>query len=168
MTAAETRTVAEGDRLPEAKLLRKTAEGPEEVPLGPLLRGRRVVIFGLPGAFTPTCDAAHLPSFIRTAEAFRAKGIDEIVCVSVNDVHVMRLWGEMSGAEAAGITMLADSDGAFTRALGLEYSNRAFGMHGRSRRYALLAEDGVVTRLHLEQAPGVCELSAGEAMLATL
>jgi peroxiredoxin len=156
-----------GMKLPEAQFIRMGANGPEQVSLGDKTAGRKVVIFAVPGAFTPTCDSAHLPSFIRTAEAFRAKGVDEIICISVNDAHVMRYWGEMSGATKAGITLLADPDTAYTRALGLDYSAPAAGMLNRSRRYAMVVEDGVVTVLHLEQ-PGVCEVSTGEAMLAAL
>lgn len=108
-----------------------------------------------------------MPSFVRTAEKFRAKGVDEIICLSVNDVHVLRYWGETSGAIKAGITLLADPASELTRALGMDYSNEKAGMLHRSRRYAMVVEDGVVTVLHLEQ-PGVCEVSTGEAMLAEL
>ena len=156
-----------GDRLPDATLLWKGDDGPQEVPLGPKLAGRKVILFAVPGAFTPTCSSAHLPSFIRTADALREGGVDEIICVSVNDVHVMRLWAEQSGAMEAGITMLADGDGAFTQSLGLSYSNPVAGMMDRSRRYAMVVEDGVVTVFHLEE-PGVCATSTGEAMLAAL
>ena len=156
-----------GLKLPDATLRRIGPDGPEEVRLAERLKGRKVVIFAVPGAFTPTCDSAHLPSFVRTAEAFRAKGIDEIICLSVNDVHVMRYWGEISGAAQAGITLLADTDASLTRSLGMDYSAEKTGMLNRSRRYAMIVEDGVVTVLHLEQ-PGVCEVSTGEAMLAEL
>lgn len=159
--------IAVGDRVPEATLLYKGDDEPAEVNLADRLNGRRVVLFGLPGAFTPTCDSAHLPSFIRTKPAFEAKGIDEIICVSVNDVHVMRLWGEHSGAADAGITLLSDGDAGLTRALGLAFSNPAVGFYDRSRRYAMLVEDGVVKALHLDR-PGVCEVSTGEAMLDEL
>jgi peroxiredoxin len=153
-----------GQRLPEATLLRIGADGPETVALSERLKGRKVILFAVPGAFTPTCDSAHLPSFIRTAEAFRARGVDEIICVSVNDAHVMRHWGRVSGATEAGITLLADPDASFAKALGLVFSNPAVGMFDRSRRYAMIVEDGVVTLFNLEQ-PGVCEVSTGEAML---
>ena len=156
-----------GLKLPDATLRRIGPDGPEEVRLAERLKGRKVVIFAVPGAFTPTCDSAHLPSFVRTAGAFRAKGIDEIICLSVNDVHVMRYWGEISGAAQAGITLLADTDASLTRSLGMDYSAEKTGMLNRSRRYAMIVEDGVVTVLHLEQ-PGVCEVSTGEAMLAEL
>ena len=156
-----------GDRLPAARLLRFGVEGPETVQLADLVSGRKVVLFAVPGAFTPTCDSAHLPSFIRTAAAFRAKSVDEIICISVNDVHVMRYWGELSGATAAGITMLADGDGSYTKAMGLDFNLPKVGFWGRSRRYALVAQDGVVTVLHLEE-PGVCAVSTGEAVLEAL
>lgn len=163
----EAKVIAEGDTLPEATLLRVGPNGPEQVSLHGLLKGRRVILFAVPGAYTPTCDSAHMPSFVRTADRLREKGIDEILCVSVNDAHVMRYWGQSTGATAAGIMLLADPEAAFTSALGLTFSNPAVGMLNRSRRYAMLVEDGVVTRLHLEK-PGVCEVSTGEAMLEVL
>jgi cytochrome c peroxidase len=159
--------IAVGDRLPDAELLRMGPDGPETVRLAERLAGRRIVLFAVPGAFTPTCDSAHLPSFVRTRQAFAAKGIDEILCISVNDAHVMKLWGETSGATAAGITLLADADAAFTRSIGMNFSNPAVGFHDRSRRYAMVVEDGVVTILHLDR-PGVCEVSTGEALLEEL
>lgn len=159
--------IEEGQRLPQATLLRVGPDGPERVSLADRLAGRKVILFAVPGAFTPTCDSAHMPSFVRTANALRDKGVEEIICVSVNDAHVMRYWGETTGAAGAGITLLADADAAFTQALGLAYDNAAVGMLNRSRRFAMLIEDGVVTRFHLEQ-PGVCEVSTGEAMLADL
>jgi peroxiredoxin len=155
----------EGMRLPEATLLEKGPEGTHEVRLSERLKGRKVVIFAVPGAFTPTCDSAHMPSFVRTADEFRGRGVDEIICIAVNDVHVLRYWGEVSGAIKAGITLLADPAAEFTRAVGMDYSNEPVGMLNRSRRYAMVVEDGLVTALHLEQ-PGVCEVSTGEAMLA--
>jgi glutaredoxin/glutathione-dependent peroxiredoxin len=159
--------IAEGDTLPEATLLRVGPNGPEAVRLHDRLKGRKVILFAVPGAYTPTCDSAHMPSFVRTADRFAEKGIDEIICVSVNDAHVMRYWGESTGATEAGITLLADADASFTTALGLAFDNPAVGMFDRSRRYAMRVEDGVVTSFHLEQ-PGVCEVSTGEAMLAEL
>lgn len=161
-------TISEGKTLPGASLLRIGASGPEAVDLGAKLKGRKVVIFGLPGAFTGTCTSAHVPSFIRTKAGFDAKGVDEIICISVNDPFVMKAWGEATGAAAAGITLLGDADAAFTRAIGMAFSNPAVGFADRSKRYALLAEDGVVKVLHLEANPGVCETSGGEAMLAAI
>ncbi|NNK77991.1 MAG: peroxiredoxin [Litoreibacter sp.] len=156
-----------GCKLPNATVLLKGDDGPETVELADRLAGRKVVLFALPGAFTPTCDSAHLPSFIRTKAQFDEKGVDEIICISVNDVHVMKLWGETSGATEAGITLLADADSSFTRAVGMEYSNPAVGFFDRSKRYALVAEDGVVTHLMIDE-PGVCSVSTGEALLAEL
>ncbi len=160
--------LSEGMTLPEATFLQSGKGGIGPVSLGEKLAGRRVVIFAVPGAFTPTCDSAHLPSFIRTADQFRAKGIDEIICIAVNDPHVMRYWGRISGAEGAGITLLADPGAEFTRAVGMDYSMPDRGMLNRSKRYAMLVEDGVVRRLHLEEATGVCEISGGEALLEAI
>ena len=161
-------TISVGKRLPAATLLRMGANGPEPVDLASRLKGRKVVIFGLPGAYTGTCTSAHVPSFIRTKSGFDKKGVDEIICVSVNDPFVMKAWGEATGATAAGITMLGDADGSFTKALGLDFSAPPAGFFGRSKRYALYAVDGVVKLLHLEAGPGICEATAGEAMLAVL
>lgn len=157
-------TIAVGETLPDADLLVFDGE-PGTVSLGSLVKGRKVVIFGLPGAFTRTCDAAHVPSFIRTRDAFAAKGVDEIVCISVNDPFVMAAWSKSTGAGDAGIRMLADADGALTKAMGLDFDAPPVGLHGRCKRFALLAEDGVVKVLHLEENPGVCETSGGEALL---
>jgi peroxiredoxin len=160
-------TIAAGDRLPDASLAHMGPNGPETVSLAARLAGRKVVLFALPGAFTGTCSTAHMPSFVRTADAFRAKGIDEIICLSVNDPFVLGAWGEATGAAAAGITLLGDADGAFTRGLGMDFTAPQIGLIGRSNRYALVVEDGVVTRASID-APGVCDVSTGEALLATL
>lgn len=157
-------TIAVGATLPEADLL-IFDDAPGTVSLSSLVKGRKVVIFGLPGAFTRTCDAAHVPSFLRTKDAFAAKGVDEIICISVNDPFVMAAWGKSTGAADAGIRMLADADGGLTRAMGLDFDAPPVGLHGRCKRFALLAEDGVVKVLHLEENPGVCETSGGEALL---
>jgi cytochrome c peroxidase len=161
-------TLALGDRLPDATFLEPGAEGPVAVSTDALTRGRRVVLFGVPGAFTGTCSNKHVPSFVRTAEALRDGGVDDIVCVAVNDPHVMRAWGEATGATAAGIRMLADAASEYTTAIGMAYDNPKAGMFARSRRYAMLVEDGVVRVLNVEESPGQCEISAGEAMLAAL
>jgi len=160
-------TIAIGSRLPEATLLKMGESGAEAVALADRLKGRKVVIFGLPGAYTGTCSTAHVPSFMRTAKAFADKGVDEIICVSVNDPFVMKAWGEATGATAAGITMLADSDASFTKALDLTFDLPQFGFFARSKRYSLLAEDGVVTRFNPEAGPG-CEISAGEHLLSQI
>ena len=157
-------TITVGQRLPDASLIQMGPDGPETVELAEKLAGRKVVIFALPGAFTPTCDSAHMPSFIRTKAQFDAKGVDEIICISVNDAHVMRLWGETSGATAAGITLLADADSSFTKAVGMNYSAPHVGFYDRSRRYVAVVEDGIVTTLQLDE-PGVCAVSTGEALL---
>ncbi|MFN6977916.1 MAG: peroxiredoxin [Gemmobacter sp.] len=160
--------ISVGDRLPEGTLVKLGASGPEAVSIAALTAGRRVVIFAVPGAFTPTCHAAHVPSFIRTKAQFDAKGIDEVVCVSVNDPFVMKAWGEATGASGAGIAMLADGTGAFTAAIGMAFDAPAVGLMGRSARYAMVVEDGVVTVLHKEENPGTCEVSGGEALLAAI
>lgn len=160
-------TISEGSTLPDAVLLQFGADGPEPVSMAAKLAGRRVVIFGLPGAFTSTCTSAHVPSFIRTAQRLAAKGVDEIICVSVNDPHVMQAWGDSTGAAAAGITMLGDADASFTLAIGMEFTAAPAGFFNRSKRYALFAENGVVKVFHPEQGRG-CEISGGEAMLAAI
>lgn len=161
-------TVSVGDNLPNATLLRMTAEGPAPVALEDLAKGRKLAIFAVPGAFTPTCHSAHVPSFIRTKDEFAAKGVDEIICVSVNDPFVMGAWGEATGATEAGITMLADAEGGFTKAIGMAFDAPPAGLISRSKRYAMLVEDGVVKVLQEEEAPGTCEVSGGEALLASV
>ena len=161
-------TISVGDTLPEASLIKMGDNGPESVSLQDLAKGRNLVLFAVPGAFTPTCHSAHVPSFIRTKDQFVAKGVDEIICISVNDPFVMKAWGESTGATAAGVTMLADADSAFTKAMRLDFSAPAAGLMARSKRYALYAEDGVVKQLHLEESPGTCEISGGEALLAAI
>ena len=161
-------TISEGSRLPDATLTHMGADGPGTVALGDRLKGRKVVIFGLPGAYTGTCTTAHVPSFMRSKDALMAKGVEEIICVSVNDPFVMGAWGESTGAAAAGITMLGDADGSFTKAIGLDFSAPAVGLIGRSKRYALMAEDGVVRVLHIEDSPGTCTISGGEAMVEAI
>lgn len=158
-------TIEVGKTLPEATFLEKTDDGIAAVPGGGLFGGRKVVLFGLPGAFTGMCSTRHVPSFMAVADALRAKGVDEIVCVSVNDPHVMLAWDEASGAGKAGIRMLADADGSFARAMGLEFDAPAAGLFGRSKRYALMAEDGVVKVLNIETSRTDCELSGGQTML---
>lgn len=159
--------IAVGDRLPEATLLSVHADDGKKVALAEKLKGRKVVIFGLPGAFTSTCSTTHVPSFMRTAKALADKGVDEIICLSVNDPFVMDAWGKATGAIAAGITMLADADGSFTKAIGKAYDWVPDGFYGRSRRYSMLVEDGVVTRYFPEDKPG-CNISAGEHMLSEI
>lgn len=158
-------TVAPGDTLPAATLLEITEGGPTEVSLLDFTRGRKVVIFGLPGAYTGTCTRAHVPSFIRTAGALAEKGVAAIACVAVNDPFVMKAWGESTGATAAGIRMLADPGSDLTKALGLDFSNPKVGFFSRSRRFSMLVANGVVQVLNVEESPGQCEISAGETLL---
>ncbi|WP_095587318.1 peroxiredoxin [Actibacterium ureilyticum] len=161
-------TLAVGDKLPGATLVQLGDEGPEPVALGDRLAGRKVVIFAVPGAYTPTCHSAHVPSFIRTKDALADKGVDEVICVSVNDPFVMKAWGADTGATAAGLTMLGDPESSFTRAIGMDFDAPPAGLLGRSKRYAMLVEDGVVKLLHVEESPGACEISAGESLLAAI
>lgn len=160
--------ISVGDHLPEATLRRLGKEGPEALAVSSLTRGRNVVIFGLPGAFTSTCTMAHVPSFMRTRAAFAARGVDEVICVSVNDVFVMQAWGLSTGAAEAGITMLADPQGEFTRALGMEFTAEITGLIGRCKRFSLYAVDGVVKVFHPETGKGTCDISGGEALLAAI
>ena len=154
-----------GDRFPVQTLRKMGETGPEDVDLADLFKQRKVVIFGLPGAFTSTCTAAHVPSFIRTFDGFRAKGIDEIICFAVNDIHVMKQWGIATGATEAGLTFLADVDASLTKALGLEFTVPQVGFFDRTTRCAMLVDDGTVTVIQLEEDRGVCNMTAGEALL---
>lgn len=161
-------TISTGDTLPEATLIQMGAEGPAPVALADKIANRKVVIFAVPGAFTPTCHSAHVPSFIRTKEQFDGKGVDEIICISVNDPFVMHAWGEATGATTAGITMLSDPESAFTTAIGMNFDAPPAGLLARSKRYAMLVDNGKVTILNEEEAPGVCEISAGEGLLGAM
>lgn len=157
-------TIQAGDRLPEVTLTR-IREGVETVDTRALFDGKKVVLFAVPGAFTPTCSEKHLPGFVEHFDKFREKGI-ELACMSVNDPFVMQAWGN-SQHVPEGLQMLADGNGDFTRALGLEMDASAYGMGTRSKRFALYAEDGVVQQLHVE-APGEYRVSSAEHVLAQL
>ena len=161
-------TITVGSALPEATLLRMGENGAEDVSVASRVKGRNVVIFGLPGAYTGTCTTAHVPSFMRVAEKLAAKGVDEVICLSVNDPFVMKAWGDSTGAAAAGISFLADADASFTKAAGLEFSVPHLGFFDRSQRYALYAVDGVVKVLNMGEETDACEISGGEAMLAAI
>ncbi len=161
-------TISTGAQLPDATLVQIGEAGPEAVELSAKVKGRKVVIFAVPGAYTPTCSSAHVPSFIRTKAQFDAKGVDEIICVSVNDPFVMKAWGDATGATAAGLTMLSDPQSAFTKAIGMDFDAPPAGLIGRSKRYAMLVDDGVVSVLNQENAPGECEISAGEGLLDSM
>lgn len=154
-----------GDRIPSAVLSQMSDKGPQPMTTADYFSGRKVILFSVPGAFTPTCSAYHLPGFVENLEAFSNKGIDAIGCVAVNDVFVMHAWGKSAGAE--GIDMLADGNGEFAKALGLEMDGSAFGMGTRGQRFALIADDGIVTQLMVE-APGEFRVSSAESVLASL
>lgn len=154
-----------GDRIPSAVLSQMTDDGPQSIESTDYFSGRRVVLFSVPGAFTPTCSAYHLPGYIEHLKEFSEKGIHTIGCLSVNDVFVMHAWGK--SAKAEGIDMLADGNGEFARALGLELDATGFGMGHRSQRFALVADDGIVTHLMVE-APGEFRVSSAESVLASL
>lgn len=158
-------TISIGDTLPSGTFIQMTAAGPGPVSLADKVDGRKVVIFAVPGAYTPTCSSAHVPSFIRTKAQLEAKGVDEVICVSVNDPFVMHAWGDATGANKAGITMLADAESAFTTAIGMNFDAPPAGLMARSKRYAMLVENGVVMLLNEEASPGECEISAGEGLL---
>jgi len=159
-------TIKAGDRIPSAKLMQATAKGPKEVSTEELFGSGTVVLFGVPGAFTPTCSAKHLPGFVQQAAALKAKGVDRIACMAVNDVFVMGAWAKDQGVGET-VLMLADGSGTFTKALGLEFDLTARGLGVRSQRFALIAKDGVVTHVAVE-APGAFEVSSAEAVLAAL
>ena len=158
-------TISVGDKLPGANLLRMGENGPESVDLAAKLAGRKVVIFGLPGAYTGVCTTAHVPSFMRNMDKLAAKGVAEVICISANDPFVLKAWGEATGAAAACITFLGDAQSDFIKAIGLDFSAPPAGLINRSKRYALLAEDGVVKVLQVEDSPGTCTISGGEALL---
>jgi peroxiredoxin len=154
-----------GDRIPSAMLSQMEEQDPHPLLSTQYFAGRKVVLFSVPGAFTPTCSAYHLPGFVEFADEFARKGIDAIACMAVNDVFVMHAWGK--SANASGIDMLADGNGEFSKALGLELDGTAFGMGHRSQRFALVADDGIVTHLMIE-APGEFRVSSAESVLAAL
>jgi len=140
-----------GDRVPAATFKQLSASGIANIDTATLLKGKKVVLFGLPGAYTPVCSASHLPGFVAKAAELKAKGIQEIACISVNDPFVMQAWGKEHGAEGK-ITMLADADGAFTRAIGLSLDLPDFGLSGRSERYSMVVDDGIVKSINVEKS----------------
>jgi peroxiredoxin len=156
-----------GDALPADIKLKEIAEGgPKDVTVGELFKGKKVVLFAVPGAFTPTCSMKHLPGFLEQAGAIRAKGVDEIVCLAVNDAFVMGAWGKASNVQGK-VRMLADGNAEFTKALGLALDASGFGMGTRSQRYALIVQDGKVKELFVEPGPGLT-VSSAESVLAKL
>lgn len=158
-------SIKEGDRIPEVTIKRMGEKGPTDVSTGEIFAGKKVVLFAVPGAYTPTCSQAHLPGFVALADKIKAKGVDTIACMSVNDAFVMDCWGKEKNAEE--LLMLADWNADLTRALGLEMDASGPGLGIRSQRFAMIVDDGVVTRLAVE-APGQFEVSKAEAMLEAL
>ena len=157
--------INKGDRLPDVPLTIATADGPQPTTSGQYFAGKRVALFAVPGAFTPTCSAKHLPSYVEKAQDLKGKGVDEIACISVNDPFVMGAWNQAQGSED--ITMLADGNGEFSDAIGLSFDGSKFGMGKRSQRYSMLVDDGVVEQLNVE-APGEYRASSAEHMLDQL
>jgi glutaredoxin/glutathione-dependent peroxiredoxin len=155
-----------GDRVPEGKFKIATSEGLQDLSTAQLFEGKRVVFFAVPGAFTPTCDARHLPGYVDQADAIKAKGVDSIACMSVNDVFVMKAWGKSASADGK-VLMLADGNGEYTRALGLPLDARGFGMGERSQRFVMVVKNGVVEQLHVETG-GEFKVSAADYLLARL
>lgn len=155
-----------GSKLPEAALYRMSDNGPQPVSVAELCAGKKVVIFALPGAFTPTCSAQHLPGFVQHAAEIKNKGVDSIICLSVNDAFVMGAWGKDQNVGDA-VDMIADGNGELTRAIGLEMDGSGFGMGQRSQRYAMIVDDGTVTGLFVE-APREFSVSSAESVLGHL
>ncbi len=160
-------TIKVGDKIPEGGFAVMTAEGPGAMTTDELFGGKKVVLFSVPGAFTPACSTKHLPGFVENADAIRAKGVDTVACLAVNDAFVMDAWGKSAGT-AGKVTMLADGNGEFTKALGLELDASGFGMGTRGLRFALVVEDGVVSQAHIEESPVEVEASAAENILKNL
>jgi len=156
-------SIKAGERMPDGKFKVMSDKGPKDLSTAELFNGKRVVLFSVPGAFTPTCDAKHLPGFIHLADKFKAKGIDTIACMAVNDVFVMNAWGKASGS-ADKVMMLADGNGDYARALGLELDAKGFGMGMRGQRFALVVDNGIAKHVHVE-APGQFKVSAAEHVL---
>jgi peroxiredoxin len=159
-------TIKAGERMPAGKFKLMGESGPQDLTTAQLFDGKRVVLFSVPGAFTPTCNAKHLPGFVTQAAAMRAKGIDTIACMAVNDVFVMNAWGKSANAGEA-VMMLADGNGEYARALGLELDATGFGMGKRGQRFAIVVDNGVATKVNVE-APGEFKVSAAEYVLGQL
>jgi glutaredoxin/glutathione-dependent peroxiredoxin len=160
-------TIQVGDRLPAVNLKQLTADGIEDVPITELTKGKKVVLFAVPGAFTPTCSEKHLPGFVEQAEAIKAKGVDQILCVAVNDPFVLSAWEKARNVNGK-VKILSDGNAEFTRAIGLDLDASGFGLGTRSKRYAMVVEDGVVKALMVEDVPTQAEKSSASAILAAL
>ena len=158
-------TISVGDKLPDVKLVKATENGPEQVSSSEYFKGKKIALFSVPGAFTPTCSARHLPGYVEKADDLKSKGVDEIVATAVNDAFVMGAWKSSAGSDD--ITMLADGNGDFAEAVGLTMDGSGFGMGKRGQRYSMVVEDGVVTQLNVE-APGDFSVSSAEHMLGQM
>ncbi|WP_338445907.1 peroxiredoxin [Pelagerythrobacter marensis] len=158
-------TISVGDRIPDVKLVKATENGPEQVQTSEYFQGKKVALFSVPGAFTPTCSARHLPGYVEKAADLKAKGVDEIACTAVNDAFVLSAWNSQAGS--SDITMLADGNGEFAQATGLTMDGSGFGLGQRGQRYSMIVEDGVVKELNVEQ-PGDFSVSSAEHMLGQL
>jgi peroxiredoxin len=159
-------TINTGDKLPATTFVTMTDNGPEQIESADFFAGKKIALFSVPGAFTPTCSAKHLPGFIEKADALKAKGIDTIACTAVNDPFVMGAWSKSAGADGA-VTMLADGNGSFAKAVGLEMDGSKFGLGTRGQRFSMVINDGVVEQLNIE-APGEFRVSSAEHMLEQL
>ena len=157
--------ISVGDRLPDVKMVKATDNGPEAVQSSDYFKGKRVALFSVPGAFTPTCSAKHLPGYVEKAADIKGKGVDEIACTAVNDAFVMGAWGKASGSDD--VTMLADGNGEFAQAVGLTMDGSGFGLGQRGQRFSMVVNDGVVEQLNVE-APGEFKVSSAEHMLGQL
>ncbi len=160
-------TIAPGSPLPHAKFKIMTETGPADISTDDLFKGKKAVLFAVPGAFTPTCSNQHLPGFLHHAAEFKAKGVDVVACTAVNDVFVLDAWAKSTGAKGT-VTFLADGNGDFAKAIGLDLNGAPIGFGIRSKRYAMLLDNGVVTALHVEDQPGVAIESSAEKLLADL
>jgi glutaredoxin/glutathione-dependent peroxiredoxin len=163
----ESMTIAIGDKLPNAVFKTMTASGPADKTTSDVFAGKRVALFAVPGAFTPTCSRSHLPGFLDNLDALKAKGVDTVACTAVNDAFVLDAWGKASGADGK-VLFLADGSGTFAKAVGLDLDLGAGGLGLRSKRYSMLVEDGVVKALHVEDQTGTAVASSAEALLADL
>tara|TARA_R110000868_G_scaffold76499_2_gene219898 strand:- start:43946 stop:44428 length:483 start_codon:yes stop_codon:yes gene_type:complete len=159
-------TISVGDRIPDASFMTMTADGPNKLTTSDVFAGKTVALFSVPGAYTPTCSAKHLPGFVEKAADIKAKGVDTIACISVNDVFVMNAWGKDQGV-GSDVMMLADGNGDFARAVGLEMDGSGFGMGTRSQRFSMIVKDGVLTELNVE-APGEFKVSSADHILGQL